>query len=187
MTDLVLNNSIPWEYQKGIDTPKSWEAFCVYRDMGVNRTLMGVSRVLKKRIELISRWSKKGNWGDRVLGYDLENEKIKREVNERERLVQHRNKIIQYREAIEDLGWIQLDVASKCLDICNRALKKYQSEDKELKPIDVKALSSAGVSVAEIGSRLLAESLGINKLLDSLEVWDISEDEDVIDIGAKTV
>lgn len=37
----------PWDRQPGIDTPKRYRAFCIFRDMGVDRTLPKVAEILK--------------------------------------------------------------------------------------------------------------------------------------------
>jgi len=58
-----------WERQK-TDTDKSYSAFCVYRDMGRDRSIRGVGRELGKSKALIDRWSSKHDWVNRVNAYD---------------------------------------------------------------------------------------------------------------------
>lgn len=62
-----MSNS--WEWQS-TDTDKSFEAFGLYRDMGVNRSHESVANKLGKSTALISRWSRKYNWVERVRDYD---------------------------------------------------------------------------------------------------------------------
>lgn len=63
-----------WEMQE-TDTPKSWEAFVVYRDME-KRTLAKVAEKLGKNLKLIERWSQKHNWVERVAAWEAEKDRI---------------------------------------------------------------------------------------------------------------
>lgn len=65
-----------WEMQN-TDTPKSWEAFVVYRDME-KRSLAKVAKELGKSNALIERWSQKHNWVERVAAWDDEKDKLVR-------------------------------------------------------------------------------------------------------------
>lgn len=59
----------PWERQK-TETPKAYEAFCLYRDMGPQRTLRAVGEQLAKTHAIISRWSSAYGWAERVRAWD---------------------------------------------------------------------------------------------------------------------
>lgn len=65
----------PWEMQDS-DTPKSWEAFQVYRDMGKGRSLSKVAEQLKKSNTIIGRWSQKHNWVERVAAWEEEQDRL---------------------------------------------------------------------------------------------------------------
>jgi len=52
------------------DTDKSFEAFCIYRDMGANRSLKAVAEKLDKSDTIIGRWSTQHDWVNRVADYD---------------------------------------------------------------------------------------------------------------------
>ncbi len=74
---------MPWERQED-ESPKSWEAFRAYRDMGPGR------RSLRKLPELIGRvpnykpvldrWSVKYKWQDRVRAWDDYQDKVGRDA-----------------------------------------------------------------------------------------------------------
>ena len=65
----------PWERQK-TDTTKSWEAFCIYRDMGKERSLVKVAEKLSKSDTLLYRWSSQHDWAERVGEWDAEQDRI---------------------------------------------------------------------------------------------------------------
>ncbi len=77
------NTPKPWERQEG-ETPKPYEAFCAYRDMGTERTLAKVAAKLSKSEQIMKRWSAKYGWVDRVAAWDDEQERIEREIAQKE-------------------------------------------------------------------------------------------------------
>lgn len=60
-----------WERQPE-ETPKAYEAFCAYRDMGSDRTLAKVGEQLGKSDALMERWSAKYDWVRRAAAWDDE-------------------------------------------------------------------------------------------------------------------
>ncbi len=70
-----------WERNE-TDTDKSYSAFCVYRDMGRDRSIREVGRKLGKSRAQIERWSAKHNWVKRVSAYDDYLEAQQREAYE---------------------------------------------------------------------------------------------------------
>lgn len=59
----------PWEQQPG-ESAKAFEAFAIYRDMGVERSVRKVTQRLNKSLTLIGKWSSRYNWPERVRAYD---------------------------------------------------------------------------------------------------------------------
>lgn len=68
----------PWERQNG-ETPKQFEAFVVYRDMGEERSLAKVGNALGKSKALMERWSSANNWVERAGAWDNEQDRILRQ------------------------------------------------------------------------------------------------------------
>lgn len=74
------------------DTEKSYEAFCIYRDMGARRSLRKVAEKVygKSTVNLryVEEWSTNHNWQERVAAYDayLAEERRKRKEQERVRI-----------------------------------------------------------------------------------------------------
>lgn len=58
-----------WEKQAN-ETSKAFEAFVTYREIGASRSHIKVARRLGKSVQLISRWSRRHNWTQRVSEYD---------------------------------------------------------------------------------------------------------------------
>lgn len=86
-----------WEKQE-YETPKQYEYFCYYRDMGVNRSLKKMQIELNKPISFLKnceKYSKNNNWQDRCIAYQSHLEELKREQNEKEILEMNKRHIQQ--------------------------------------------------------------------------------------------
>lgn len=68
------------------ETTKQYEAFCVYRDMGSDRSLRAVGERMGKSEGLMERWSSKNQWVDRATAWDDEQERIEREIAQKEQI-----------------------------------------------------------------------------------------------------
>lgn len=75
----------PWERQQE-ETSKQYEAFCIYRDMGTERSLSKVSEKLQKSDTLIGRWSRMNDWVERTAQWDNEQDRIKREAEQKQQI-----------------------------------------------------------------------------------------------------
>ncbi len=74
-----------WERQKN-ESSKAYAVFCVYRDLGPDRSLEKLRQNLDKprSRKWLGDWSVKYNWVDRAAAYDDYIEKKKREEKEKE-------------------------------------------------------------------------------------------------------
>lgn len=64
--------------------PRAFEAFVIYRDMGLGRNLESVSKQVDKNMSMIRRWSAEYNWVARCRAWDAEQDRVKREAQTRE-------------------------------------------------------------------------------------------------------
>lgn len=103
----------PWERQEG-ETNKQFEAFCIYRDMGIDRTHRKVANELGKSATLISRWASLNDWAERVKAYDDEQDRLNRIAQQKE-IAQMRKK--------------HANVASKMIDKALEALEALDALD----------------------------------------------------------
>ncbi len=176
----VKSSNDPWGFQADLDTPKSFEAFVFYRDMGGDRNLPAVAKNYGKSLSLVQRWSSEGNWSERAEAYHCFLDETSRDTALKINIESHIEKIRRYRQMHETLGWQALNQASDCLQIVTKALENYKENPPlEMKTQDIKNISTAGFSAAEIGSKLLADALAINRLLESLPIDLDSESSNV--------
>lgn len=67
----------PWERQPK-ESAQSFEAFAMYRDMGVNRSIRKAAQNLNKAVTTLAEWSSKHDWVKRVAAWDAEQDRIAR-------------------------------------------------------------------------------------------------------------
>ncbi len=68
----------PWERQPD-ETAKQFEAFAIYRDLGIERSLSKVGGLLGKSKTLMDRWSTANSWVERAAAWDREQDRILRQ------------------------------------------------------------------------------------------------------------
>jgi hypothetical protein len=68
----------PWDRQAAESAP-AYEAFAVYRDMGVKRSTAEVARKCGKHKSLMDRWSAQHDWVARTRAWDIEQDRLWRE------------------------------------------------------------------------------------------------------------
>lgn len=132
----------PWERQDG-ETPKQFEAFVAYRDMGEERSLSAVAQQLNKSKQLLGRWSASNNWVDRCTAWDNEQDRLLRQEQIKD--------IKKMRKRHADTGTLMVAVAQKALQ------KMIDPKTKELKD-DITANEIA--RLVEVGSKLERLSRG---------------------------
>ena len=66
-----------WERQPKESAP-AFEAFAMYRDMGVNRSIRKAAQNLNKAVTTLAEWSSKHEWVKRAAAWDAEQDRIAR-------------------------------------------------------------------------------------------------------------
>ena len=108
-----------WEPLEG-ESSKNYEAFSIYRDMGIQRGIRKVAQELGKSETLMARWSKQYNWVERAAAWDAEQDRIVRQ---------------QQLEDIKKMRKQHADIAYSMLIKAARALKRLP--DDEIKASDI--------------------------------------------------
>ena len=65
----------PWEKQPNESSP-AFEAFAMYRDMGVERSHAKVAQALGKSTNLINTWGSKNKWASRINAWEIEEDRL---------------------------------------------------------------------------------------------------------------
>ena len=131
-----VNTPKPWERQQN-ETSKAYEAFCIYRDMGTQRSLSKVAEKQQKSGSLIGRWSRENEWVERAAKWDDEQERIEREIAQREQA----KEIREMRKRHADLAKAMLIKSAKAL---------ARIPDDEVKPGDVSRMVDVAAKLERI-------------------------------------
>ena len=97
----VRNSKKPWE-RRDNESTQAYEAFSIYRSQGAKRSHEKVARESGKNIALMSRWSSRHDWVDRVRAYDA---LISKEVveDEKDAIVRMNRRHINESHKLQDL------------------------------------------------------------------------------------
>lgn len=131
-----VNTPKPWERQES-ETSKAYEAFCEYRDMGPQRSLSKVAEKLQKSETLMGRWSGQNKWVERAAKWDDEQERIEREIAQKEQA-----------KEIRDMRKRHADLAKAMLIKSAKALARIP--DDEVKPADVSRMVDVAAKLERI-------------------------------------
>jgi hypothetical protein len=69
--DPKLQTVAPWERQED-ESDAAWQAFAIYRDLGLQRTYAATAAKCRKHVSLVQRWSLVRNWKHRTKAWDRE-------------------------------------------------------------------------------------------------------------------
>jgi hypothetical protein len=131
------NEIMPWDRLSGESTP-AFEAFTLYRDSGLKRSIAKVATELGKSTKLLERWSRHHMWVERVRAYDVHMDQV--QVQEQEK---------QRREMAERHARIALSLQTKAIE----RLKSLNAED-----LDVDAVLRYVVEAAKLERLARGES-----------------------------
>lgn len=130
------NTPAPWERQQN-ETSKAYESFCIYRDMGPSRSLSKVAEKQQKSGSLIGKWSRENKWVERAAKWDDEQERIEREIAQKEQA----KEIREMRKRHADLAKAMLIKSAKAL---------ARIPDDEVKPGDVSRMVDVAAKLERI-------------------------------------
>lgn len=85
------------------ETKKAFEAFQVYRDLGITRSLREVAQQLNKSLALIGRWSSQYGWVERAQEYDDEMDRkalLQQEKDRRDMVKRHASQAMMFQQKV---------------------------------------------------------------------------------------
>ncbi|MBP5971588.1 hypothetical protein HW132_02245 [Brasilonema sp. CT11] len=159
-----------WERQTG-ESNKAWAAFQVFRDLGGKRTITAAQEVLQRPIgyrRTLEEWSSRYNWVARCREYDQYIDRITRVQREQVKRDEYARKVEAYRDETERTAKAMVSMGARAIAIIQRELATRLQTPEVLKSNELAGLMRASVMAVDVGSKLQAESLGIDTLVDTL-------------------
>lgn len=157
----------PWE-KLPEETNRQYGAFCIYRDMGIGRSILKVAHEWSAggHTSKLKEWSSKCHWVERASAYDEHIDEIKRARNEEaiiEMTARHANYSLQIQEkAIEALNLIKpeelkpndlikwLDIAVKIERLSRGVSTENIKQESEFKEVKTDAITKENLGKPEI-------------------------------------
>ena len=126
------------------ETSRQYEAFCIYRDMGIERSIGEVAKLWSKSgaTSRLNQWSSKYHWVERATAFDEHIDEIKRTRNE---------------EAIVEMSARHADYALRIQEKAIEALNLVKPE--ELKPNDLIKWYDVAVKIERLSRGLSTENI----------------------------
>jgi hypothetical protein len=121
----------PWEQQPR-ESAKAFQAFVMYRDMGVQRSVLAVGRALGKSRQLLDKWSQLHMWTERAQTSDA---------------MMQRHEMEAQIEARKERAVRQVKMARRFQDIAAAKLNSPKFAGKVRQPRDVLAYGRVGIQL----------------------------------------
>lgn len=146
-----------WEQQAG-ETKKAFAAFCIYRDLGDERSTQKVATQLSKSLPLIKRWSSAYEWVNRVDAWDR-HLRAQADARDEQRRIQREEYMAAQRQSLIDAELTDYEVQlEKWREVWNLTTphikKKEQVLDDGTKVITVALKNSEWVNLTEWRNRI---------------------------------
>ena len=183
-------NAVIKSYDRQEDeTIKAYAAFCIYRDLGVDRALKTTSEKYysvecpqnvrrAKNMRQIEVWSSKYKWIDRCKDYDRDREGEQRDRQRELDRAEHDRKLEQFRQDNESLGRGLLAIGGELMVAINQLTKPARDKLKskgELGKYEAEQLMQAPSAIRSIalfvqtGNQMNADGLLIRQLMEKLK------------------
>jgi hypothetical protein len=165
------------------ETNKAWAAFCIYRNLGLERTHERVCEKIyntdgnqnpTRNLSQVRTWSAANSWLDRCRDYDRDEEIIERDRVRSRNIQEHDRELEQFRQSNKAMGSALLAMGARLMKIGDRVAREIEGKDNItaadldtfLKlPASVKAIAN----FATIGGDLTADGLLIRQLLERMK------------------
>lgn len=164
---------LPWNKRMSSETAKAYEAFSIYRDMGMDRSVEsawwsstdeyknGGDKGEKTVPGYWKNWSTKFKWRSRCEAYDDHQSEIKRKIKEEEEGKQYRIEIRENlrirREKIKALRAEQWEFGCKLQELAKAAIKALTKNPDKISEVGV-------VKMLQTSFDFKKESLGVTDM-----------------------
>ncbi len=180
----------PWDKQEG-ETPKSYAAFCEYRNMGPSRSFSKLAEIylekeyikttsklhqnqakLSSRIRQLANWSSRYNWVARVESWDLEQDRIARA--EQEQTVKDMKQRLADQAMLIQTKGLQKMIDLDPIELSRREALDYfvkgaEIEAKYREVPDLKIEHTGQITTTDLGlERIIAEDPETREMIDEL-------------------
>jgi hypothetical protein len=150
-----------------------------------NRNFKSLESITGHSVPALSNWSNTFNWQKRAAAYDKDQLAIVWKQAEKFQQNSHKDAIVEFRESSERQARMMARVSEDLLRVLGKRIAKAEEEGEEVPMTLVSGLLKAAASISEQSRQSWANSLGINEMLEMVEVeMNKANVEDVTDVDA---
>lgn len=174
-----------WEFDKNLDTAKSYQAFAFYRDLGPTRSVAAAfalyrpQTITKAASGHFNNWSTTGNWVDRAVAFDAETDRTRLEDLSLEGRLKHEQRLEEVRSVAEAIALARLqtslrsallvrDTISALQDECKTGNRFVMNDAQSSRLLLLVSIQNKDASTIEATLKLADEALGIQLLQDKM-------------------
>jgi hypothetical protein len=147
------------------ETVKAYDAFCAYRDMGVERSLRDLGEQLNKATTVVARWSVKYNWMERVSAWDTDQDYLMQKEAIKSRQKEYREQLSEFRRNHLQVG----KAAFKSSATCVKQIMDFMEKNESILTLDDANKAANIVRSLMPVADLWAKALAVDKLLERLQ------------------
>lgn len=154
----------PYERLPG-ETAKAFQAFTVYRDLGIHRSFESVANQLSKSATLIRRWAAKYNWGERIECWDIDQDYERQKEAIAAKRKEYRRNLAEFQKNHLAVG----KAAFKATATATKQIMEFVERNESIESWDDANRAANIVKVLVPIADLWAKALAVDKLLERLE------------------
>lgn len=151
------------------ETPKAYEAFTAYLELGRERTLKSVAKLLDITWAACANYSKKYSWQERAADYDADKVRSRFSEVRREKEEEHRVAIRLFREAQERRAKSLGELGDLMLDVATEKIEAMRAAGETISEHSLANIAKTVASLHEMSMNLGAAALGIDELEAALD------------------
>ena len=151
------------------ETPKAAEAFACYIELGRERTVAKVAKVLGIAGQRTRDWAAKYSWRERAAIHDSEQMKARFTDVAEERAEEHRAAIRKFRADQDRRAKAMGDLADLMVDLTAEKIQAMRAAGELPSEQQLANLAKTCATLAETSANLQATALGVDELVDLVE------------------
>lgn len=175
-----------WEFDKKLDTAKSYQAFAFYRDLGPTRSIAAAFALYRPQANNkaapsghFNQWSTAGNWVDRAFEFDAAADRTRREDQSIDGRLKHEQRLEEVRSVAEAIALARLqtslraallvrDTISALQDECKTGNRFVMNDAQSSRLLLLVSIQNKDASTIEASLKLADEALGIQLLQEKM-------------------
>jgi hypothetical protein len=159
-----MSDRRPYDRLPG-ETAKAYAAFSLYRDMGIERSVDAVSKVLGKSTVFLCRWSSKYEWVERAEAWDIDQDYERQKEAIAAKREEYRRNLAEFQKNHLAVG----KMAFKATKDATKQIMDFVETNQVIKTLDDANKMANVIKGLSVLSEFWGRALAVDRLLERLE------------------